>query len=190
MCWAQPSWPLRYPSAGYPEWKRRLPWPRGRGGGETGRMSVAPQLSQWAFVSLGLPPPVPRAAGWSSPPEDPSFHVEASLCAYLGVGAVLGPSHAGFQPCQVGGPESWRQPILNQLKGKISVPVPIPCLEPPPGNSMWKPGEQILCPEPPREGRGGCCGHPSCEDARGPGAGLRGTMSPTGSLRDRGKRER
>lgn len=118
-------------------------------------MSVAPQLSQWACVSLGLPPPGPWAAGWSSPPEDPSFHVEASLCACLGVSAVLGPSRAGFQLCRVGGPESWRQPILDQPKGKISVLAPIPCLEPPPGNSMWKPEERILCPEPPREGRGG-----------------------------------
>lgn len=47
---------------------------------ETGRVSTSPLLCQRARVSLGLPRPGSRAAGWASPPEHPTFHMEASLC--------------------------------------------------------------------------------------------------------------
>lgn len=61
----------------------------------------------------GSAPPGPRVTGWSSPPGDPSFHVEASLCACLGVGAMLGSSRAELAGLSPGG-----NLFLINLKGK------------------------------------------------------------------------
>lgn len=65
---------------------------RGRRGDRTNECS--PSAVPAGSHVPGSAPASPRAAGWSLPPEDPSFHVEASLYACLGVGAVLGSSRA------------------------------------------------------------------------------------------------